>query len=481
MISYNGRYYADYGKAVATAEEVLEDYGIIQVPLQLDIILDALSNEVALMPYSRFMGLIGVTYQEVIRLMDSDLGSCAYDPQTSRYVIYYNDQMSEGVNRFTIAHELGHIFLEHHFLAGTDVLSRNYVPKQQYKEFENEANAFARNLLSPAPLAKMVVKNREFSDVMDVEKAFFITSTAAQTRIDFLKKDLPLCTPKMTSYIMQIQIMEYLSSCKQCGYALPEVAEFCPSCGSTKRKRQFFFKTLPTPIYIDAYHSLLMCPHCGNTDLSLGAQYCRICGSPAINVCMGHKRGRFAGQRHYNPHYARFCLVCGAKTVFQTYNVLREDIEYMHPAIEYNDGVPYDEETLRVEQCPRCHNRQFSQNALYCRICGMDLYNRCDGMEQDNFGNWYSNEEARHRNPSNARFCETCGRPTFFLDQKILCAYTDFKPEDVEDTDDDGWLYQNNVYGEIAAAPESEGYIPEQGDLEVSPETVTVDTDELPF
>ena len=153
----------------------------------------------------------------------------------------------------------------------------------------------------------------------------------------------------------------------------------------------------------------------------------------------------------------------------------------MHPAIEYNDGVPYDEETLRVEQCPRCHNRQFSQNALYCRICGMDLYNRCDGMEQDNFGNWYSNEEARHRNPSNARFCETCGRPTFFLDQKILCAYTDFKPEDVEDTDDDGWLYQNNVYGEIAAAPESEGYIPEQGDLEVSPETVTVDTDELPF
>lgn len=481
MKFYRGRAYADYAKAVQVATEVLEDYRITQVPLQLEQIITALANEIALVPYSQLMELGGLDYASIIRMMDSDLGACAYNPQTAQYVIYYNDTLSEPWYRFTIAHELGHIFLEHHLIAGTDILNRTFIPDSQYKEYENEANAFARNLLSPAPLARLVVKNRQISDVADLEKAFFITSKAAEVRVAFLKRDLSFCTPKMTGFLMQIEIMEYLSSCPSCGYALPEVAEFCPACGGTKRKRIFRFRYLPEPIHVDPFHSVLMCPRCGNTDLSLGARYCRICGSPAINICEGHKRGRFAGQRHYNPHYARFCLACGAKTVFQIYDVLREDIEYMHQAIEYNDGVPYDEDTLRIEQCPRCHNKQFGKDAHFCRICGLDLFNMCEGvLEEDSFGNQYIDQQ--HANPSNARFCETCGRPTFFFKQKILCAYTDFKQDDEEDPEeDDGWLYHNDVYEEISAAPESEGYIPEQGDMEVSPETVSTEDMELPF
>lgn len=480
-----GRAYADYAKAVRVAAEVLEDYQITQVPLQLERIIDALSNEIALMPYTRFMTLSGMEYATIVQFMDSDLGACAYNPQSAQYVIYYNDMLSEAWCRFTIAHELGHIFLEHHFSAGTDILSRTMIPKSQYKEYENEANAFARNLLSPAPLARMVVKNRPDTRVADLEKAFFITSKAAETRIAFLKRDLPYCTAEMTEKILRIKIMEFLSSCKACGYALPEVAEFCPACGSTKRKRQFYFKRLPDPIYTDPFHSVLMCPHCGNTELGLGAKFCRICGKPAINVCEGHQRGRFAGQRHYNPHYARFCLACGAKTVFQTYQVLREDIEYMHPAIEYNDGVPFDENTMRIEQCPRCHNRVFSKNAQFCRICGLNLYNMCDGGVEDERGEvWYS-EERQHPNPSNARFCETCGRPTYFFNNNILCEFKKFRPEPDEDSgsedDDEDWLRQNGVYEEIAAAPESEGYIPEQGDLDADPQTVDVEDEELPF
>ena len=165
MIFRNGRYYADYDKAVKTAEEVLEDYRVRQVPLQLEQITDALANEIQLMTYSWMMERHGLTYAEVIRLMDSDLGSCAYDLQTARYVIYYNDRQSDGLNRSTIAHELGHIFLLHHVPAGTTVLSRTFIPKQQYREFENEANAFARNLLSPAPLAQFILQNRKGSHV----------------------------------------------------------------------------------------------------------------------------------------------------------------------------------------------------------------------------------------------------------------------------------------------------------------------------
>lgn len=455
-----GRAYADYAKAVRVAAEILENYGITQVPLQLEQIIDALSNEIALITYTRFMEKSGLDYASVVKLMDSNLGACACKPQTAQYVIYYNDTLSEAWCRFTIAHELGHIFLEHHLTAGTDVLSRTFVAKAQYKEYENEANAFARNLLSPAPLAKQVIKNAQLSDVIDLEKAFFITSKAAKTRIIFLRRDLPYCTPEMTARILRIHIMEYLVSCKECGYALPDEAEFCPACGGTKRKRQFHFKRLPEPIHVDPRHSVRRCPHCGNTNLSLGAKFCRICGKPAINVCHGHQRGRFAGQRHYNPHYARFCLACGAKTVFQTYEVIQEDIEYMHAPIEYNDGVPFDEETMRIEQCPRCHNRDFSKNAQFCRICGLNLYNMCDGGVEDENGEIWYRADHQHPNPSNARFCETCGRPTYFFTNNILCKYEKFVPQDDKDNEDDSWLEASSVYQEIAAAPESEGHFP---------------------
>lgn len=476
----NGRYSADYEKAVTIAQETLEDYGIVRMPLQLDLILDALSNEVRLMSYSDMMARYHLERDDVKEMLQSDLGACAYDAKSTRYVIYYNDDYSDATCRFTIGHELGHILLEHHIQAGTEFLGRSFIPMEQYREYEHEADAFSRNLLSPAPLAQKLMQGGRAQAERDLQYAFFITGKAARVRLDLLSADLAFCTRQMTDSLLQLRIIHYYASCRDCGYALPDVVEFCPACGSTKRKRQLFFRHLPEPIRTDPVRSLLMCPHCGNTDLSLGAKFCKICGRPAINVCVGHQRGRFAGVRHYNPHYARFCLVCGAKTVFNTYNVLREDIEYMHPAIDYNDGVPYDEETMRIEQCPRCHNRQFSQHAQYCRICGMDLYNRCDGMEQDGYGNWYPNPQAMHYNPSNARFCETCGRPTFFFTEKILCGYKDFKPEDTE-VDDDSWLQNNDLYAEIAAAPESEGYIPEIGDLQVNPQTVSSDDEDLPF
>ena len=80
-----GRAYADYAKAVRISAEVLEDYRITQVPLQLDQIIEALSNEVALTTYSRLMESGGLSYAEVIQMMDRDLGACAYNPQSCQY------------------------------------------------------------------------------------------------------------------------------------------------------------------------------------------------------------------------------------------------------------------------------------------------------------------------------------------------------------------------------------------------------------
>ena len=92
--------------------------------------------------------------------------------------------------------------------------------------------------------------------------------------------------------------------------------------------------------------------------------------------------------------------------------------------MKYTDGVPFDPKTFRVKICPVCGNEEFSDNAVFCRICGTDLYNRCEGEVTEEQGEIrYTNQ---HKNPSNSRFCELCGRPTIYLTMKILAKWPDF-------------------------------------------------------
>lgn len=84
----------------------------------------------------------------------------------------------------------------------------------------------------------------------------------------------------------------------------------------------------------------------------------------------------------------------------------------------YNDGFPMDDD-LRVTECPKCKNEEFSPEADFCRICGTSLYNLCDGEDIYDYNGNYQDTE-RHRNHGNARFCEKCGKPTMFLNKKFL-------------------------------------------------------------
>ena len=85
----------------------------------------------------------------------------------------------------------------------------------------------------------------------------------------------------------------------------------------------------------------------------------------------------------------------------------------------YNDGVEYDAESLKVKICPVCQNEVFRPDAEYCIICGTSLYNNCEGEPDEG----YNGERIYiniHKNPSNARYCEICGRPTYFFKNSIL-------------------------------------------------------------
>lgn len=96
----------------------------------------------------------------------------------------------------------------------------------------------------------------------------------------------------------------------------------------------------------------------------------------------------------------------------------------------YDDGFAMDE-NLRVIRCPKCGNDRFSDDAGFCRICGILLYNLCEGEDVFGFrGNFDHREE--HKNCGNARFCETCGRPTAFFRETYLLPYDEVREECVE-------------------------------------------------
>lgn len=200
-------YTPNYKLAAEKAIEVLEESEITQAPIVLRKIIKRYSGDIKVVSYSKLMKQVGRTRSEIITTFGSDLGFCAYEPSTNHFIIYYNDSLSKEWCRFTVAHELGHIFLEHFKIAGTNVLTCTSVSQKEYMEYEKEANVFARNLLSPAPLALDIIDDddEEYEKSADLQSAFSITETASYMRLKYLHRDLRDYSDKMKAYVETIR------------------------------------------------------------------------------------------------------------------------------------------------------------------------------------------------------------------------------------------------------------------------------------
>jgi len=117
--------------------------------------------------------------------------------ENGKYVINYNkDVKYKGKElftrvRFTIAHEIGHIVLGHHFF-----------DKDYYNEFENiieeQANTFAGNLLLPS----IILQNYDFlSRHKDVVREIFqIGQWCCDYRFDLYESELYQCSAEGLKY-----------------------------------------------------------------------------------------------------------------------------------------------------------------------------------------------------------------------------------------------------------------------------------------
>lgn len=158
--------YGKYRNARDASWMCIIDYNIRALPVKLTDI-------------ARRANIMVFKYSEVdqSRLSEGESGATFFEKDTI-YIVYRDTEPKERC-RFTIAHELGHIFLGHK-LIGNNVLQKFDVSKP---EIEQEADVFASRLLAPA----CVLWGLNLHTAEEIAAACNITISAARARAERMK------------------------------------------------------------------------------------------------------------------------------------------------------------------------------------------------------------------------------------------------------------------------------------------------------
>lgn len=309
---------ARYNGTVSTAYNFIYD-NITEFPVNPFKLINKFKW--GLLTYNQMAKENNCTVEDICECLGTD-GYSIYNG-TNYTIAYNNNQPSKRIN-FTLAHEIGHIILNHHKdFNVTEVLKDNFT-QEEYKILENEANCFARNILAPAPLSKNIpflFKQFKLSDIFD------ISFSAVNTRLSFLKSDLNYLTTTQI-FNMQQKYDTYLQ-CTNCGTNYIDTNSiFCCACGSTKLKKGkgFIMKEYKEKNIKDNGE----CPICENSNIKIEDNYCKICGFSFKNLCP------ICGAELDSN--ARFCNYCGSSSTYFKNGILHswevENLNYNLSSLE---------------------------------------------------------------------------------------------------------------------------------------------------
>lgn len=168
----------DYNRATNAAYEVLIKLSIFSICTDVFAIVGQLIDNCRLLTYGQACFLYGFSPEQLLE--NSEFGFSILS-RTGKRIILYNETLLLGCIRFTIAHEIGHAILGH---------SNENDPSS-----EKEANCFARNLLCPLPVAKILGA----STINDYTELFNVTSSMAETTLLWRKSDNYYINPELSA------------------------------------------------------------------------------------------------------------------------------------------------------------------------------------------------------------------------------------------------------------------------------------------
>lgn len=311
-----------HGKVMVQANNLFIQESINSFPINPFHIIK--NNKWGLVTYSELAQEHGVMVEDIVSAFQSEDGYTIYDG--SNYTIAYNDTIPiVGRIRFTLMHEIGHIYLNHLIDFDETILLRSTLTEAKYKVLENEANAFARNVMSPV----MVVQGLNIKYIREVMKYFEISKSAAKVRLEALKQDYLRLTGKFIRFQQEhfhifIHSTLHSKTCLECRVSFAyESSNFCPNCGSsnlTKQKRGDDYMVKYAGIAVDSNGKALICPRCQNDELDYQGEFCKICGINIVNRCedVYNNRGYLEaeGCKSILDGNSRYCTHCGNPSSF---------------------------------------------------------------------------------------------------------------------------------------------------------------------
>lgn len=158
----------NYYKATNAAYDLLTDQDLLEIPVNLNNIILLYNKHTRLMTYAQIAARFNMTLSQYKSIVPSEFGFTM--KQSGWNYILYNEEKGYYTNRFTIAHEIGHIALGHRI---DDSIARR------------EANCFARNLLCPIPFIDAL----NITNLSDYVGWFHISDLMAENCIKNITSD----------------------------------------------------------------------------------------------------------------------------------------------------------------------------------------------------------------------------------------------------------------------------------------------------
>lgn len=131
-----------------------------------------------------------IPIEKILKKYNITLRYSIFEDKVSGLLYKKNDKDIISVNslhpsvrqRFTIAHELGHFFLEHQAELFIDKgnLYRDNRSKEGNIQWEKDANKFAAELLMPENFIRELIENEDLEDAADLENLASIIDVSSQ-------------------------------------------------------------------------------------------------------------------------------------------------------------------------------------------------------------------------------------------------------------------------------------------------------------
>ncbi|MDF2596445.1 MAG: hypothetical protein K0R69_2786 [Clostridia bacterium] len=265
-----------------TVGKLLKDCNIDRLPVDLEKIQFIVNHikKCKFIPFSLQMEKYHLTKEQVAVMAGSFDASCNYSTDTGKYLIFYNDVDEHIINsnrhRWNMAHEIGHMILDHNKLCHVVRLSRSTKPKAELEILELEADHFATLLLAhPILLSALNIVTPE-----DIKKHCLLSHRAALSVFNYYTIWNGFSSHYHSDKKVLNQFKNFLNTktCVYCGhtFAYPHI-NYCPKC-CCDILSDGDFNDVQSPLVLNEYFQLHGCLECGNTYIPYSDSYCSKCG-----------------------------------------------------------------------------------------------------------------------------------------------------------------------------------------------------------